>query len=169
MGRDMGLVDNKDITVVVQGAVDREKTPICLQSIRRMLPGAFIILSTWEGTDVDGLEYDDVVLSEDPGGFDEFNIPFSPKNNINRQIVSTYQGLLKVKTVYALKLRTDFYLCDDGFKDFFNTYNRECTEYKIFEHKVICCELYSRNPRYIFSDMKRAYHPSDIFFFGYTN
>lgn len=164
----MGLVDNKDITVVVQGAVDREKTPICLQSIRRMLPGAFIILSTWEGTDVDGLEYDDVVLSEDPGGFDEFNIPFSPKNNINRQIVSTYQGLLKVKTVYALKLRTDFYLCDDGFKDFFNTYNRECTEYKIFEHKVICCELYSRNPRYIFSDMKRAYHPSDIFFFGYT-
>ena len=119
----MGLVDNKDITVVVQGAVDREKTPICLQSIRRMLPGAFIILSTWEGTDVDGLEYDDVVLSEDPGGFDEFNIPFSPKNNINRQIVSTYQGLLKVKTVYALKLRTDFYLCDDGFKDFFNTYS----------------------------------------------
>ena len=82
MGRDMGLVDNKDITVVVQGAVDREKTPICLQSIRRMLPGAFIILSTWEGTDVDGLEYDDVVLSEDPGGFDEFNIPFRPRTTL---------------------------------------------------------------------------------------
>ena len=164
----MGLVDNKEITVIVQGDVDGEKTPICLQSIRRALPGAFIILSTWEGTDVEGLEYDEVVFSEDPGGFDEFNVPFSPKNNINRQIVSTYHGLLKAKTVYALKLRTDFYLCDDGFKDYFNIYNRECTEYKIFEHKVICCELYSRNPRYIFSDMKRAYHPSDIFFFGYT-
>ena len=164
----MGLVDNKDITVIVQGAVDGEKTPICLKSIRQELPGAYIILSTWEGTDVEGLEFDEVVFSEDPGGFDELNVPFSPKNNINRQIVSTYQGLLKAKTVYALKLRTDFYLSGDGFKEYFNIYNRECTEYKIFEHKVICCELYSRNPRYIFSDLKRAYHPSDIFFFGYT-
>ncbi len=164
----MGLIDNKEITVVVQGAVDREKTPICLKSIRKELPGAFIILSTWEGTDVEGLEYDEVVFCEDPGGFDELNVPFSPKNNINRQIVSTYKGLLQTKTAYAMKLRTDFYLSGDGFKEYFNIYNRECTEYKIFEHKVICCELYSRNPRYIFSDMKRAYHPSDIFFFGYT-
>jgi len=164
----MGVIDNKDITVVVQGAVDTKKTPICLHSIRKELPGAYIILSTWEGTDVEELEYDEVVFSENPGGFDTFNLPFSPKNNINRQIVSTYNGLLRVKTMYVMKLRTDFYLTGDGFKEYFNIYNRECTEYKIFEHKVICCELYSRNPRYIFSDMKRAYHPSDIFFFGHT-
>ena len=49
-------IDTKDISVVVQGAVDKINTPKCLESIRKFLPCAEIVLSTWEGTDVTGLD-----------------------------------------------------------------------------------------------------------------
>ena len=35
---------SNDITVVVQGAIDRKLTPKCLKSIRKHLPDAEIIL-----------------------------------------------------------------------------------------------------------------------------
>ena len=41
-------IDTNDISVVVQGAIDQINTPKCLRSIRKRLPGAEIILSTWE-------------------------------------------------------------------------------------------------------------------------
>ena len=42
-------IDKKDISVVVQGAIDKEWTPLCLKSIRKYLPESEIILSTWGG------------------------------------------------------------------------------------------------------------------------
>ena len=57
-----------DISVVVQGAIDKKLTPICLKSIRKYLPGAEIILSTWEGSDVENLDFDTIVLNHDPYG-----------------------------------------------------------------------------------------------------
>ena len=63
----VGSIDTKDISIVVQGAVDPKNTPKCLTSIRKYLPGAEIILSTWEGTDCTGLDYDVLVLNKDPG------------------------------------------------------------------------------------------------------
>ena len=47
-------IDTNDISVVVQGAIDQINTPKCLRSIRKRLPGAEIILSTWEGSPIDG-------------------------------------------------------------------------------------------------------------------
>ena len=64
----VGGIDTKDISVVVQGAVDKENTPRCLKSLRKHLPGAEVILSTWEGTNTDGLDYDVVLYNQDPGG-----------------------------------------------------------------------------------------------------
>ena len=60
-------IDTNDISVVVQGAIDQINTPKCLRSIRKRLPGAEIILSTWEGSPIDGLDYDKLVLNKDPG------------------------------------------------------------------------------------------------------
>ena len=48
------MINSKDISVVVQGAIDKENTPKCLESIRKYLPDAEIILSTWEGSEVEG-------------------------------------------------------------------------------------------------------------------
>ena len=63
------MIDSKEISVIVQGAVDKKITPKTLKSVRKYLPNAEIILSTWEGTDISGLDYDIVLLSKDPGAY----------------------------------------------------------------------------------------------------
>lgn len=60
-------MDTKDISVIVQGAINKNETIKCLQSIRHYLPGAEIILSTWEGSNITDLDYDNLILSKDPG------------------------------------------------------------------------------------------------------
>ena len=56
------MIKSEDISVVVQGAIDKFNTPKCLKSIRKVLPRAEIVLSTWEKSDVNGLDYDILVL-----------------------------------------------------------------------------------------------------------
>lgn len=60
------MSDFSDISVVVQGPVqsfqDREQEPgitqKCLESVRQHLPGSTLILSTWPGQELAGLDYD---------------------------------------------------------------------------------------------------------------
>ena len=56
------MIENRDISVVVQGAVSKEYTTKCLKSIRRNLPGSQIVLSTWEDSDTSGLDYDKLIV-----------------------------------------------------------------------------------------------------------
>jgi len=157
-------IDSKDISVVVQGPVNNE-TKDCLQSIRKYLPGATIILSTWEGTDTDGLDADEVVLNAGPGCFsfviiDGVNI----MDNTNRQIVTTKNGLKKVKTKYAIKLRSDNMLIHANFlKEFEKEYKYD-SEYKFVEKRILVCGIGSGDPRIT----KLPYHISDWFYFGFT-
>ena len=60
------MIDLKDISVVVQGAITNY-TKLCLESIRKYLPGAEIILSTWDDSNIDRLDYDVVIFNKDPG------------------------------------------------------------------------------------------------------
>jgi hypothetical protein len=85
------MINTDGLSVIVQGAIHSEFTPLCLQSIRKYLPDAEIILSTWEGSNVDGLEYDILILNEDPGYKKHCR-----DNNTNRQLVSIQGGLKKV-------------------------------------------------------------------------
>lgn len=153
-------IDSKDISVVVQGAIG-DVTQRCLLSIRKVLPKATIILSTWEGTDVSGLEYDEVVFNQDPGSTETYLADYSPKkkNNLNRQIVSTLNGLKKVKTKYALKMRTDFIMKHAGFTDWFDKFPKRTKEFMVFTHKVVS---YSG----ALKDM--IFHPCDFMYFGLT-
>lgn len=156
---------------MVQGAVDKYVTPLCLASIREHLPGAEIILSTWEGTNIEGLDYDQVLLNRDPGGYDYWNQEYTIKGNTNRQIYSTIQGLRTAKGKYAAKIRTDFVFESAGFISWFNKYPARNDEYSFFESKVICCDNFSRDPRYQhrLSFLRLVLHPSDFFFFGYKD
>lgn len=61
----INVIDTKDISVVVQGAIDKGYTPLCLKSIRKYLSESEIILSTWEESDVENLGYDVLVLNKD--------------------------------------------------------------------------------------------------------
>ena len=161
----MFRISPPSITVVVQGPVTIDLTKRCLDSIRQYLPGAHIILSTWTDSPLENLDYDTLVLNQDPGGFplfweDSSNI----LNNVNRQIKSTLTGLKKVKTKYTLKIRTDMALTGTGFLNYFGKYPK--SKKTILNDRVLTCSFFTRNPRHKKTPL--PFHPSDWFFFGKT-
>lgn len=166
-------METNEISVVIQGAINKELTPKCLKSIRKHLSGAEIILSTWEGSDVSELDYDVLVLNKDPGGVKHdyaiYNTPRS-MNNFNRQLVSTQNGIAKAGRKYILKLRTDLELTSSNFLDYWDAFNCRDEEYKIFNHRVLCSCLYSREHScQSGSGYPTPFHPSDFWFFGLTD
>lgn len=160
------MLSLEKITVVVQGMIIPKLTQKVLKSVRKYLPQARIILSTWENSDVSGLDFDELILNKDPGFFHHSKHPGIKPNNINRQIVSTLSGLQLVKTPYVMKLRTDFRLTGADFLKYFETQPKFNPNYRVFEHKVLACCYTTRNPRD--KRFPYAYHPADIAFFGLT-
>ncbi len=161
---DMTYIGSANISVIVQGAIDRQLTSKCLQSIRNYLPSAEIILSTWEETDTNGLDYDKLVLNKDVKTYFNSDKPGEKVNNVNRQIISTLSGLRAATREYALKIRTDFILKSANFLEYFDMYNKSDSKYSVFKHKILSCTNFARNPRY--DEYKYLFHPSDIAFFG---
>jgi WavE lipopolysaccharide synthesis len=164
------MIDNRDISVVVQGAVS-PATKKCLLSIRKYLPNAVIILSTWEGSNTASLEINKLVLTKDPGSIiskqKKWYRSKNAFNNTNRQIVSTMAGLNAVTTKYAIKMRTDFALTSSGFLDYFDKYTvYKADGYRIFSKRVISLCLFTRNPR--IKQGFPCFHPSDFVQFGIT-
>lgn len=150
-------IDTKDISAVVQGAINKDITKFTLKSIRKYLPGAKIILSTWEGSDVSNLEYDDLLLNKDPGGQD--GARGKGMDNTNRQIVSTLNGLKKSKTKYTIKIRTDFILIGNNFLKFFGKFNKYSNDkqFKLFNNRILIPAIY-----------KYPFWMLDFVFFGET-
>jgi hypothetical protein len=163
-------INYRDISIVVQGAIaglpnDKEKdrhTYLCLKSIRKILPGAKIILSTWEKDNVEGLDCDLLVRSQDPGNANFDNLsPF----NCFRQIVSSINGLKKCTTKYAAKVRSDLIFKNDNFLKYFIKFSDLPSDenYRLLKQRVIMFPGCNPNRR-----MKFPFHPSDWFFFGLT-
>lgn len=136
------LLRSSDISVVVQGAVDKENTPKCLESIRKYLPNAEIILSTWKGTDVSGLDYDKVVISEDPGA-ERMDVNAVSNYNINRMLFSSQQGIAEASGTYILKLRSDIVLTSNHFLKYWNKFNVRNNQYCLARHKILTSSLYT--------------------------
>ena len=157
------MINPQDISVVVQGALSGDTTRMCLSSIRKYLPEAEVVLSTWDGSDVGGLDYDVLVLNEDPGFYPVGDNPGAGKNNVNRQIRTTLCGLQKAAGKYTLKLRSDFILSGGDFLQFYGRFPAADPHYKIFECKILSCVFFARNPR---MPEPLLFHPSDIAFFG---
>lgn len=153
---------NEDITVVVQGPVV-DITKDVLLSVRKYLPGSQIILSTWEGSDVAGLDADLTILNKDPGGHKHSDELDWQLNNLNRQIVSSANGLKKVKTKYALKMRTEYYLTGCSFLESYRKYQNRSDKVKITKQRIAVCSLYTR---FQYSHLPLPYHVSDWFYFG---
>lgn len=159
-------INTKDISVVVQGAVDPVVTKKCLASVRKYLPGAEIILSTWKDMDIRNLDADIILQNKDPGvlsptyAFGEIY----PANQ-NRQLISTQEGIKKCSRGFIIKLRSDCWLKNVNFMYFFNRYPLRNDMDSLFKNRVICSSIYSRR----FSDFNgfpTPFHVSDFFFFG---
>lgn len=166
------MINSKDISVVVQGAINNMETPKCLKSIREFLPGAEIILSTWISSDVTGLDYDVLVLSEDPGNvlMEKYKSQ-AVYNNMNRQLLSTQAGLKKVSRKYTLKLRSDLILTQNDFLNYFDKFQNRIEDYKLFERKILTSTLFTRynikSPK-LKKRVLMPFHISDWWFFGLT-
>lgn len=171
-------IESRDISVVIQGPVDwgvsakfsRPTTLFLTRSIRRLLPDSEIILSSWEGQKVDGLHYDRLLLSKDPGPQGVW--PSFTPNNVNRQIRSTLLGLKQVSTPYCLKIRADIILLNAHFVDLFFGLSPISGPNAVFEYPILANNLTSRNTAAILErlpDNPILFHPSDHVHFGKTN
>jgi len=168
-------MDNSEITVVVQGPVqalrDRHQedgaTMQCLKSVRKYLPGSHIILSTWPDQDLNGLDYDELIICDDPGrNIVGYNPDGSPRyENTNRQIVTTAEGLRKVNTKYAIKLRSDNYLTGNSFKQLQSKWTKRCEELRFTEERVVIANTFSRR---FYRGLRITYYICDFFYFGLT-
>ena len=157
------------ISVVVQGPVQvyqgRKQaegiTKKCLLSIRKQLPGATIILSTWQGQDVSDLEYDKLVLCVDPGQNKDGYCP----GNYHRQVNSTKAGLACVQTPYAIKLRSDNFLVGNEFVQIQQSFKENALEGKVFKEKVVInSNLFRRTS----NGHRVIFNASDFFYYGLT-
>ena len=115
------MINSKDISVVVQGPIRTDITSKCIKSIRQFLPDSEIILSTWKNEDISQLDYDKLVLCDDPGAT-LLCVKHKKQiyNNMNRQLVTVKEGLKLANRKYVLKLRTDLILTNANFLDFWN-------------------------------------------------
>lgn len=145
----------EDFSVVVQGPIhgspgrrgSRDLTIRCLESIRRFLPGAEIVLSTWQDADTDGLDFDLLVKSGDPGAVPYNDTDTPPaSNNINRQIVSTRAGLAIARRPCAIKFRGDLFFESDALLDCGGVLS-EMLPHGYFRRRVIITPYHTRNPR----------------------
>ena len=159
-------IQSSEISVVVQGAIDQNNTPLCITSIRKYLPKAEIILSTWEGSDTENLDYDILVLNKDPGGYSDICTKFV--NNLNRQLVSTSNGIKKASKKYCLKLRSDLILKSSNFLKYYMKFDKRDEKYSVFRERVIFCSLFFK--RYMGEVgsvlMPTPFHISDWLAFG---
>ena len=160
----------KEVSIVVQGPIIKNSGPenntnstkSVLKSIRSCIPEAEIILSTWLGSDIVDLDYDQLVMNSDPGSWD-FLIP-TKGQNFHRQFVSTSRGLSLVTRKYAAKLRSDTLLENSGFLKFADdSPSRDWL--RIFSDRVAISAYSCFDPR----STQTLFHPSDLFFFGRSN
>jgi hypothetical protein len=158
------MIDSKDISVVVQGVIDPKITPLTINSIRYFFPGSEIVVGTYVGSDTTSLEYDKIAFCQDPGVFPYSSHSWTRPNNINRQIQTTLSGLKAATRKYAFKLRSDFILNGNNFLSFWDKFTMTDSDYRIFDHKILSCVFFARNPRW--HKCSYAFHPSDIAFFG---
>jgi hypothetical protein len=163
-------INSKDISVIIQGPFFNIEncganwTENSILSVKNLLPEAEIIFSTWKGNyDLKSIKVDKLVLSDDPGSA-ILMLNGKSYGNINRQILSTKNGINVANRKFLLKLRSDSVLLHLNFLNYFNKFNLRNKEYLFFSKHVLTCNVSSFNPNKF---EKRLFNPSDWFFFGY--
>ncbi len=150
---------------VAAGGVDvPHSTTAVLASVRRVLPAAEIILSTWPGQNLAGLAADVVVQPADPGPqlLDPTGTVARKFSNLNRQTISTLAGLRAARRPWAVKLRSDTFLRHAGFLDFAKSDLPRNPRWQIFQERIVVSDLGSHDPRFC----PMLFHVSDLFHFG---
>ncbi len=154
------FIKSTDISVVVQGAINAKNTKMSLETIRKNLPQAEIILSTWENSDTTSLsDYDIIIFNKD---IKKDKRQEGKNSNVARHIYCTFAGIKKATRKYVLKIRSDIALNDTTFLNSFDKYNNFEENYRVFKKRIIISSFFTRNS----SVSNWIYHPSDWCYFG---
>ncbi len=154
------MIEPKEISVVISGPVftnifeetGRTYTQEACMSVRELLPGAEIVLSTWKGTNCEGLSYDVLVLNDDPG---------PNEGNINRQITSRKGGIQAATRKYVLAIRSESRLINTNFLAYLDQFDLYDEKYRFVQHRVVIpATCPPRRPGGVF-------HMGDWYFFGH--
>lgn len=156
------MITEKSISFVVQGQITN-LTKKTIDSIRLYFPNSTIILSTWKNNKIDDLDYDSVILSDDPGGV-EAKVSGGTVNTL-RQIISTSEGLKKCNTEYVAKIRSDMIFYGSNLPIYYEKYKNFDRSSEIFSSRVLILENGTLNPRGLY---EMPYHFGDWFYFGKT-
>jgi hypothetical protein len=162
------MIDASQIGIVVQGDL-RAETMDCIAALRASFPGAQIVLSTFDCQTTDAQfagvarGVDEVVISPDPGASPStIYSATAPKNNVNRQIVSTMAGLRRLERPMALKVRSDAVITGrqmvDAWEDQVAADGRQ--------DRLVVPSIYTRHPLGINGYL---FHVSDWATFGTTD
>lgn len=158
------MIDFRDISVVISGPVimverngeQFNATKAGAESVRKMLPGAEIVLSTWGGQKCDGIPYDVLVLSDDIGGGE-----IRDGGNINRQICSRRAGIKAATRKYVLAMRSESHIIKTDFLKYWGKYNAYGNEQKLrfLKKRVIV-------PAFVPVRRNITFHMGDWYYFG---
>lgn len=135
------MIKDEEISVVVQGPIyqstiaKEQYTRMCCDSIKKVMPNCELILSTWEGSNVDGIKYDKIIFSKDPGGIEMILYGKNKMNNTNRMVLSTKKGIDACTRKYCLKMRSDMFIKSNKFLKAFEKYPD--TEDSFLKHRIL--------------------------------
>ncbi|WNW13231.1 WavE lipopolysaccharide synthesis family protein [Pseudomonas sp. DTU_2021_1001937_2_SI_NGA_ILE_001] len=157
-------VDSALISVVIQGPLCRElgqerNILACIASVRRHLPQARIVVSTWRGEDTTDLEVEQLVLLDDPGGLRD--VSGNPVNT-NRMILSTRAGIQAADRPYVMKLRADHNLRSADLAVIGQPIPVASDGLSLFDAPITLTNLYMRDPERV----PMLFHLSDLVQFG---
>lgn len=167
------MIESNMISVIIQGPIINDNqggTREVCNSIRHYLPEAEIIISTWEGQNLDDCTYDKLIINT-PIKANKVYRPgeFVPKlNTVNHQIITTLEGLKKANRKYTLKLRSDLMLVGVGFLNYFEKYrdvpsDTEYLAWKVFKQRLVTLPTFNVRSKNVF-----PYNICDWTFFGLT-
>jgi hypothetical protein len=160
------VINPRQISVVFQGQlptaqVEQQALGRAMAQLRKLLPGAPLMLGTWEGALPPAARaFDHVVQVADPGALSAFKhgAP-SAMNNVNRQLAGSAAVLRDVDTAYVLKLRLDCEVKHAGFLDEYAHQGRNADG----GERIAVPGFFTLDPR-MFERM--PFHISDWFAFG---
>lgn len=159
----MNYIQSNEISVVIQGPLYRNsKLSIGLaesvSSIRLWLPYSEIIVSTWDGESVDGIDdIDKVIFSQPPAPLLDIN---GNANYVGHQILSTKKGIVASTRKYVLKIRADHML--EGQSFLIEPLETKATEFTFLKRKIVVSSFFLRNPLKV----PYLFHISDLVHFG---
>jgi len=146
-------IDSKDISIVVQGDFRGDSIILCIESLKKFLPQAQLIVSTWDHCDLgklDKFKIDDLVTTEMPKATSNkiYGDVISKSirhewNNANLSIVGVQLGLERVTRKYTLKIRPDSEVRSLDFINYFRLNLKRDNNYKVFEQRIVCQHAFS--------------------------